>query len=404
MPQVSTSTDNELVSEYGTTIREAAYITSNDDPTFMLGVIAPNDDAAHLARAIQSVSVSYSMDMCPQVTVQLFDVNMKMLENNYFNIGRGFVYKSSERQPFSEAEFLSAMQNSPNSQTIAAPSLGETGLGYAVRFMELASLSVQPGQGSSPSITLELRSAPIMEMKRDRKPGSIKGSGHVFVQQAAELYGLRFYTETTKKDKKINKASSDRRADSLWDVLSSLASESKFSIFEVNGILVFASMRNLFGRWGAEQFDANVIDERTNQRVRRKMNSWYVHYPYLGFGQYGNVNRITIGDVANNSALSRTLIPLQCPTFRRSDSDIYQVEGSLSLDRHSAMVLRPGMTIYVDGVPTFEDFYIITDVSFEHMSTNPVQVSFRKPEREDKYIQDLPVGLISGSGSSVWGE
>ena len=58
------------------------------------------------------------------------------------------------------------------------------------------------------------------------------------------------------------------------------------------------------------------------------------------------------------------------------------------------MVLRPGMTIYVDGVPTFEDFYLITDVSFDHMSTTPVQISFRKPEREDKNIVDIPLGFI----------
>jgi hypothetical protein len=70
----------------------------------------------------------------------------------------------------------------------------------------------------------------------------------------------------------------------------------------------------------------------------------------------------------------------------------------MSLDRHNAMVLRPGMTIYVDGVPTFEDFYLITEVSFEHMSTNPVQISFKKPEREDKNIVDIPLGFINSGG------
>jgi hypothetical protein len=124
------------------------------------------------------------------------------------------------------------------------------------------------------------------------------------------------------------------------------------------------------------------------------MNSWYVGYPYSGIEGRPNQEKVLITGLANDSKLSRVLVPLQCPTFRRSDSDIYQVEGSLSLDRHNAMVLRPGMTIYVDGVPTFEDFYIITDVSFDHMSTTPVQISFRKPEREDKDIVDIPLGFI----------
>jgi hypothetical protein len=37
------------------------------------------------------------------------------------------------------------------------------------------------------------------------------------------------------------------------------------------------------------------------------------------------------------------------------------------------------------------------------MSTNPVQVSFRKPEREDKYITDIATGFIgSGRGTNLW--
>ena len=238
-------------------------------------------------------------------------------------------------------------------------------------------------------------------MKRDRKPGSIKGKGHVFVQQAAFAYGLGAYTETTQKDKKINKASTDKRADSLWNVLDSLASEAKFSIFEVDGTLIFASMRNLYGRWGPNQFLGAVIDEKTNKRELRLMNSWYVHYPYEGFKDPDKYSELFITGIRQESALADTLIPLQCPTFRRSDSDTYQVEGSLSLDRHSAMVLRPGMTIYVDGIPTFEDFYIITDVSFEHLSTSPVQISFRKPEREDKYVTDIAIGAVIGSDFGI---
>ena len=372
-------------SEFGTTVQNAAFLSSLDDPNFLLGIVELSiDGAINFSRAIQSVSVSYSMELCPQITVQLFDVNMKMLESNYFNVGREFIYKSSQRQ----------IINPTGATNVAAINLGASGLSYTILSFELAAVSVSPGTGSSPSIALELRSRSVMQMKRDRKPGSITGKGHVFVQQAARAYGISSYTETTQKDKKINKASTDKRADSLWSVLESLASEAKFSIFEIDGVLVFASMRNLYGRWGPEQFVGLVYDEKTNKRDFRLMNSWYVGYPYSGIEGRPNQEKVLITGLANDSKLSRVLVPLQCPTFRRSDSDIYQVEGSLSLDRHNAMVLRPGMTIYVDGVPTFEDFYLITDVSFDHMSTTPVQISFRKPEREDKNIVDIPLGFI----------
>jgi GTPase SAR1 family protein len=382
-------------SEFGTTVQEATFLKSTEDPNFLLGIVElSSEQAINISRAIQSVSVSFSMDLCPQVTVQLFDVNMKMLENNYFNVGREFVYKSSQYNTLTKP----GMKKKNTRHNVAAPNLGESELEYNILMFELTSVSVSPGQGSSPSITLELRSRSVMQMKRDRKPGSITGKGHVFVQQAARAYGITSYTETTQKDKKINKASTDKRADSLWDVLSSLASEAKFSIFEIDGILVFASMRNLYGRWGPEQFVGLVYDEKTNKRDFRLMNSWYVNYPYESGEGFLESRKVLINGLANDSELSRLLVPLQCPTFRRSDSDIYQVEGSMSLDRHNAMVLRPGMTIYVDGVPTFEDFYLITEVSFEHMSTNPVQISFKKPEREDKNIIDIPIGFINSGG------
>ena len=400
MATVGVSQEPIVLSEYGTTLRASAYIDSLDDPTFLLGIADIQSEAMiHIARAIQSVSVSFSMDFCPQVTVQLFDVNMEMLKNNYFSIGRLFFYKSSQRRLMDKIQ----KENDGPQQSPQVDNSAETELGYVIRTFELTSLSVSPGQGSSPSITLELRSYPIMQMKRDRKPGSINGKGHVFVQQAALAYGLDFYTQTTQKDKKINKASTDKRADSLWDVLSSLASEAKFSIFEVDGTLIFASMRKLYGLWGPNQFAGVLINEKNTKQELRLMNSWYVHYPYEGFRDPDKDSQLFITGVRQESKLADTLIPLQCPTFRRSDSDIYQVEGSMSLDRHSAMVLRPGMTIYVDGVPTFEDFYIITDVSFEHLSTSPVQISFRKPEREDKYVTDIPIGLLLGSdfGTSV---
>ena len=386
-------------SEYGTTVRDATYFGSSKDFSFQLGIFDFGAEAVgHIARAVQSIRVSYSMDMSPQVSVQLFDVNMQMLANNYFNIGRAFLYKTERREFRLQENLSNSASSNTNSQTsVTPPSTGNSEndeFGYVSLLYELASLSVGPGQGSSPSVTLDLRSRPIMQMKRDRNPGALKETApEVFVQQAAITYGLDFYTEKPSKGKvKINKASNDKRADSTWNVLETLASEAKFSLFESDGVLFFASMRHLFGLWGPEQMNAFVADEKTNSLVLRTMNSWYVKWPSIGRFSIGGQDVVEVGGVENRLSFARLLTPLQMPTFRRSDSDVYQVEGSMSLDRHNAMVLRPGMTIYVAGVPTFEDFYIITDVSFEHMSTNPVQVSFRKPEREDKYITDIPIG------------
>lgn len=383
-------------------VHKVTFIASETDPSFQLGILEQSSqNIIDLAKSIKRISVSYSMDLSPQIQIEMFDFGMQMLRNNYFNIGRVFVYKTSTRVAQTN---VSGPVNGGNSSIIDTSRGGSPvdGFGWKYNYYEIASTSVQAGEGSSPTISLELRSRPVMQMKRDRNPGSINAKGEIFVQQAAIKYGLGFYTEKTSKDKKINKASSDRRADSLWDVLSNLASEAKFSLFESDGVLFFASMRNIYGQWGPEQFQAYVLDERTNATILRQMNSWYVNWPYEYDAQIARRRTLSIGGINNNIQLANVLIPARCPTFRRSDADIYQVEGSIDLDRSSAMVLRPGMTIYVDGVPTFEDFYIISEVSFSHFDTGTVQVSFRKPEREDKYVLDIPIGFIGEASRYVF--
>jgi hypothetical protein len=67
-----------------------------------------------------------------------------------------------------------------------------------------------------------------------------------------------------------------------------------------------------------------IIDEKTNKRELRLMNSWYVHYPYEGFKDPDKYSELFITGIRQESALADTLIPLQCPTFRRSDSDTFQ--------------------------------------------------------------------------------
>jgi hypothetical protein len=383
---------------------KVTFIASKKDDSFQIGILEQSsNNIVDIAKSIKDISVSYSMDLSPQIQISMFDVGMAMLANNYFNIGRVFVYKSRAR-----------VSNGTSTTTVPGPNASSglidfsrqnssvDGFGWIINFYEIASVSVQAGEGTSPTVSIELRSRPVMQMKRDRNPGSIRGKSEAFVQQAALRYGLGFYTEKTSKDKKINKASSDRRADSLWDVLSNLASEAKFSLFESDGILFFASMRYIYGQWGPEQFSANIIDEKTSSPSLRVMNSWYVRWPYVYDSRFGEQTTVNMGGVNNTSRLANILTPMACPTFRRSDADTYQVDGSLSLDRYNATVLRPGMTIYVGGVPTFEDFYIITEVSFGQMSTSPVNVSFKKPEREDKFITDIPIGFIGSASEYIY--
>ena len=67
------------------------------------------------------------MDMSPQVSVQLFDVNMQMLANNYFNIGRAFLYKTERREFRLQENLSNSASSNTNSQTsVTQPSTGNS--------------------------------------------------------------------------------------------------------------------------------------------------------------------------------------------------------------------------------------------------------------------------------------
>jgi hypothetical protein len=67
-------------------------------------------------------------------------------------------------------------------------------------------------------------------MKRDRKPGVIKGTSSSFVENAARKYGLDFIGQQTSKTANITTASGDKQADSVWDVIKRIAQENKFVV------------------------------------------------------------------------------------------------------------------------------------------------------------------------------
>ena len=140
-----------------------------------------------------------------------------------------------------------------------------------------ASVSVSPGEGASPSITVEARTKAIQQMKRDKTPSTVKGEGHVYVSQAAGKYNLESFVQKTSKSKQISKGGTDKQADSLWDVLNGLASSAKFSLFEENGVLFFASNQYIFGLWGPEYVtNALVFNPKKNVFDTKAMNFWYV--------------------------------------------------------------------------------------------------------------------------------
>ena len=85
------------------------------------------------------------------------------------------------------------------------------------------------------------------------------------------------------------------------------------------------------------------------------------------------------------------------PTLAKSDNDPFEVQGSMIVDRVNGMCLRPGMTIQIQGIPMYgptldgrddghSGLYLITNVDYDHLGSQPVRVSFTSPTRERQYI------------------
>ena len=165
-------------------------------------------------QAITKLSTSFTMDSVSQISFEIWDQDLRMLNNNYFLVRRDVFYQ---------------------------------GLLY-----EMASIDISAGQGETPIVRIDARSKACQLMKRDKDPESYgAASATDFARIVAERYGLAFVGEPTSTQRVITKGSSDSTDTSVWDVLKSSASSAQFVIFESNNTLFFGSQQWLLDKYGA---------------------------------------------------------------------------------------------------------------------------------------------------------
>lgn len=331
---------------------------------------------ANIDASIIKVSVSYTMNAASQLSFEVlesmttdyssvaskertFPRVLNYASNNYFEVGRDVVYETTTLN-----DILSSSDSAIVSQI------------KQKQLFEISSVTFQQGPGGSPTWTVECYSKAIQQMKRDRKPGSIKGNGTEFVKRAAAKFGLQFWGQETTKKYTITKASGDKQADSVWTVLDRLATDSKFVIYEVNGFLIFASEAYILHKWGINHGDTvSIYDTKLKRNVPKATKYIPLQYPAVVKGTPG------------------PFIAMRYPTITVSNNDPRYGSGSITVDRTNGTQLRPGMTAYVGNVPGLNGYYLIDSVSFDDRTPDPVTVNFRKPTREEKEMKEIPVGL-----------
>jgi hypothetical protein len=333
---------------------------------------------ATVASNLLTLNINYTMDMASQLSFVVIDPGFEMASNNYFNIGRDVVYETTSVSKIKVANSSSGT--------------GEPIISRIRHIYEISSFSVKQNGSASPQWSVEAMPKAVQQMKRDKKPSSIGGSGYTFVQKAANKYGLRFVGEKSARIKSASKNSGDGQQDSVWTVMKSIADNSQYVLFVADGTLYFGTHQWLMYKWGTEKIEGKI--KLKNGKPIIGKNKLPEKYPDKFFipMEYAPINK------ANN----RRFEVLSLPSMRDSGNDPLEGSGNLMVARDNGVQLRPGMTIRINNVPTMSSFYLITSVTFGEQITDPVSVEFRTPERlkvngKEPKIPQLPIGKIFNS-------
>lgn len=322
----------------------------------------PDNLVSDISDKVTDFSVSYSISEASQISFDVIDVDLNMSRNNYFILGRDIIYET---------------------QTLGRVNSFTGEVRQVRQLFEIAQVTVAQGPGGSAIYSISCYSKAIQQMKRDKTPGTIKGNGSQYIKNAAKKYGLDFYCQESSKSKNITKTKGSKQVDSVWTVMSNLAKDAKFVLFEVDGVLVFASETFLLHKWGSNIrfIDKKIVDKKTKKKSIKKLARRYIplQWPNSGPQYKGTPGYFRL---------------IERPTITKSANDPYAANGSCSVERFNGVQIRPGMTAYVGYVPNCSGYYLIESVAFKEMTPDVVAVGFRTLTRDEEKeaIKLLPLG------------
>ena len=300
--------------------------------------------AEYFGSMILEVNVDFTMDIGSEIAIKVLDPDYSMSQSNYFVVRRDITYR---------------------------------GLKY-----EIAAVESGAGDSYSPVVTIRARNKGIQQMRRDKLPRTVNsgGTAYEFAANAANKFNMNFIGQKTNPVHSSFKAGGSNLNESTWDVLSRIAKDNQYVVFEFNNILVFGSHEWLmwkFGTW------SKVIPATGTKKEQVKNFVPLLYLPGL-----------TGEDIAQKYVSSDTTdVAFELEkwhNFSTDDADPLAASGSCNVLMPNGAVLRPGMTALCGPYPGyFNGGYIITSVSFSEGQPNPASVQFRTPE-VPKNQQGLP--------------
>lgn len=277
---------------------------------------------------ITSFEVSYSIEGANQIQFTVIDKDYEMMEKNFFMNRRQLMYR------------------------------GE--------MYEIGVVEVGQGPAGSPQVSITAWNAAVQKMKRDKKPENLSGSSvYEYAFNAAKKFGLKFVAEKQGRAQTINKGNGTNKDDSVWSVLQSAANADEFVLYVMDGTMVYGSQKWLMWKFGTHA--KSTTNPKTNAIDTK-------HYSRLYYNPGGTLP----GDAINFSVA-------QYPSIRQSENDPLEGDGSIQVFKPNGCIIRPGHTVIIGPKPSlFQGGYLVTEVSFTEGTNDPVQISFRTPEKPSK--------------------
>lgn len=102
----------------------------------------------------------------------------------------------------------------------------------------------------------------------------------------------------------------------------------------------------------------------------------------IGAQTWGIIDFLASGyePVGGISPARYSIVPIGVPGVRKSDDAPEEMSLAFKVEREIGKQFRPGMTVFVDGVPGFEANCLVTDVQWSEGTSDPVSVTGRTVE------------------------
>ena len=184
------------------------------------------DDNALIRDSILSAQFDMTAKMISEMKLHIYDPGFKMLNSNYFLIGR--------RIAFVLPDTLEVEDSDGDDVTISVKTVD----------FEIAAVSAE--HGANDTVRVTARSRKMQQMRKEKGQESFgRISPTAFAAAMAAKFGLQFFGEDTPIDGNIVREQNEQKDESTYDVLLRLAREAEFMFFEANGVM-FLHRKSLF--------------------------------------------------------------------------------------------------------------------------------------------------------------